>query len=55
VVEFDAAALDEGVYEAALAIEHNDQAQTFPVELPVTFTVLPPQDRVKYLPLILVQ
>lgn len=55
VVELDAAGLDEGVYEAALAIEHGDQAQAFPVELPVTFTVLRPQDRVKYLPLILVQ
>ncbi len=54
-VGFDAAALDAGAYEAALAIEHSDRTQTFPVELPVTFTVLPPQDRVKYLPLILVE
>jgi YVTN family beta-propeller protein len=53
-VGFDATALAEGAYQAALAIEHNDGAQTFPVELPVTLTVLPPQDRVKYLPLILV-
>jgi hypothetical protein len=54
-VEFDATALAEGAYQAMLAIEHNDGAQTFPVELPVTLTVLPAQDRVKYLPLILVQ
>lgn len=54
-VAFDATALAEGAYQAALAIEHNDGAQAFPVELPVTLTVLPPQDRVKYLPLILVQ
>jgi hypothetical protein len=55
VVEFDATALAEGAYQAMLAIEHDDGAQTFPVELPVTLTVLPPQDRVKYLPLILVR
>lgn len=54
-VGFAAAALSEGTYQAVLAIEHNDATQSFPVELPVTLTVLPPQDRLHYLPLILVQ
>jgi hypothetical protein len=54
-VEFDATALDEGAYQAMLAIEHNDFAQPFPVELPVTLAVLPPQDKLLYLPLILAQ
>lgn len=39
VVELDAANLPLGLYEAVLAIEHNDPAQAFPVEVPVTFTV----------------
>jgi hypothetical protein len=55
VVEFDATALDEGAYQAMLAIEHNDAAQPFPVELPVNLAVLPQRDRLQYLPLILVQ
>ncbi len=53
-VQFDAAALEEGAYQAMLAIEHNDSAQTFPVELPVNLAVLPPRDRLQYLPLILI-
>jgi WD40 repeat protein len=39
VVELDAANLPSGLYEAVLAIEHNDPAQAFPVEVPVTFAV----------------
>lgn len=53
-VEFDAGALDEGAYQAMVAIEHNDAAQAFPVELPVNLAVLPPRDRLQYLPLILI-
>ena len=41
-VTFNAAALSAGVYEARLAIEHNDPIQPFPVEVPVTLTVHPP-------------
>ncbi len=52
-IEFDASGLDVGDYQAVLAIEHNDPAQPFPAELPVTLTVFPVQRGVKYLPLIL--
>jgi hypothetical protein len=55
VVEFDATALNEGAYQALLAIEHNDAAQPFPVDLPVNLAVVSPRDRLQYLPLILVQ
>lgn len=41
-VSFDAGALNSGVYEARLAVEHNDPNQPFPVEIPVTLTVHPP-------------
>lgn len=54
-VQFDAAALEEGAYQAMLAVEHNDAAQAFPVELPVNLAVLPPRDKLQYLPLILVE
>jgi len=39
-LEFDAATLSPGDYQATLAIEHNDPSQPSPVELPVTLTVV---------------
>lgn len=42
VLTFDAANLSAGEYHATLAIEHNDPAQAFPAEVPITFTVHPP-------------
>ena len=42
VLTFDATTLSSGVYHAMLAIEHNDPAQGFPAEVPITFTVHTP-------------
>jgi YVTN family beta-propeller protein len=49
-LKFDATTLSPGDYQATLAIEHNDPAQSSPVELPVTLTVV---KRQWFLPLIL--
>ena len=38
-IQFDASKLHNGVYEAFLAVEHNDPNRASPVKLPVTFTV----------------
>jgi hypothetical protein len=48
-LKFDATTLSPGEYQATLAIEHNDPAQSSPVELPVTLVVSRPK---VFLPLI---
>jgi YVTN family beta-propeller protein len=52
-VAFDAAMLAPGVYEATLAIEHNDRSQPVPIEVPVTLSVVERQALQLFLPLLL--
>ena len=50
ILTFDATALPQGIFQAVLAIEHNDPDQFSPVEIPVTLVVDAPYQT--YLPMV---